>query len=366
MRYHYKDMPSSFRQALKKALTDNRADAFLVFNQEGSGQPITRYLTGFTGSFSICVVNQKQQILLTAALYQEQAQRQAPNWEVRVIKDRSLNQALSSIFSNTKSKQVLIDSQITSFGQALLINKIPRLQIKSAPGLSQQLRIPKTESELRLLKKAASISHKSFRQLLPHIKPGASEQSIAARLEWLLKENGADGSAFSPIIASGKNSALPHAEPNTKKIKSGEPIVIDFGARYQGYNADISRTICLGQAPTKIQEIYDIVRTAQAKGVAKAKAGMTGKELDSVCRDYITAKGYGDSFVHSTGHGLGLEVHELPTVTPSNNNPLPENSVVTIEPGIYLPGLGGVRIEDAVVLNKNGCYNLNQRLPRTL
>ena len=181
-----------------------------------------------------------------------------------------------------------------------------------------------------------------------------------------MAEEGAEGIAFPTIVASGKNGALPHARPSDKKIKSGELVTIDFGACFHGYVSDMTRTIAIGKISTRLKKIYEAVRKAQELGCTKAKAGVTGRQIDAVCRDYLTKQGLGKYFAHSTGHGIGMEVHELPIVSSYSDTLLIEGSVITCEPGVYIPNVGGVRIEDALVLTKGGNTNLSKSLSKEL
>ena len=214
--------------------------------------------------------------------------------------------------------------------------------------------------EIESLKTAIEITDVVFESILSELKIGATEKEISAKISYLFKMNGADGDSYESIIASGYLGALPHARPTNKVFEKGDFVVMDFGALYNGYHADMTRTVVIGEASERHKEIYDIVLESQLAGIKFAKAGVTGKELDQVCRNVIEKAGYGDKFIHSTGHGIGLEVHTYPRISSFNTKPLLENYVVTIEPGIYLAGWGGVRIEDDCWIRKNDCLPLNR------
>ena len=221
------------------------------------------------------------------------------------------------------------------------------------------IRMIKDKKELDLLLKAASIADEAFIHLLEDIKPGCTERSLAGRLEYYMRALGSEKTSFDTIVASGVRSALPHGMASDKVIEVGDFITFDFGAVYKGYHSDMTRTLVVGLANSWQQEIYTIVEEAQRKGLKAAEAGMTGRELDAIVRDSITACGYGDYYVHGTGHGVGLEIHEMPMINKRGATVLQTGMIFTIEPGIYIPGKGGVRIEDTVVLTEDGARALN-------
>jgi Xaa-Pro aminopeptidase len=216
----------------------------------------------------------------------------------------------------------------------------------------------KEDGEIEDLQKAAEITDKAFIELLNEIKPGISERQVSARLSYIMKSLGSEGDSFDTIVASGVNGAKPHHKTSEKKLSQGEFVTIDFGAMYNGYHADVTRTFCLGNADEKQKSIYHIVLKAQMLALEHIRAGVSGKSVDAVARDLITAEGYGDFFGHGLGHGLGLEIHAEPRLSPKYEEKLLLNQVVTVEPGIYIPGWGGVRIEDDVVVLRDGCRNL--------
>ena len=215
------------------------------------------------------------------------------------------------------------------------------------------------------MKKACEITDQALNEVLKDVKAGVSERSLEIKLKNRMIELGADSTWERFIVASGARGAMPHGMASDKLIEDGDMITFDIGCFYQGYSSDMTRTVSLGEPNDKMKEIYEVVLEAQKQGVEAAKAGITGKALDAVCRDYITSQGYGEYFQHGTGHGLGLDVHENPRVSSINDEPLELGACVTIEPGIYISGLGGVRIEDDVILTEDGCIILN-KFPKEL
>ncbi len=237
-----------------------------------------------------------------------------------------------------------------------LRTKFRHVKLDPQTEVVEKLTMIKSEEEIEAIRKAAEIGDAVYENVLPEIKPGVTELDIAAEIAYQTRKCGGEREAFTIIVASGERSALPHGAASSKKIKKGELVTLDFGCVYKGFNSDMTRTVAVGKVPSELQKVYEIVRTAQQEGIDKAQAGMTARELDTIPRDYITLHGYGSKFGHSTGHGLGIEVHELPKVSQRGEKyKLEPNMVVTIEPGIYLDGLGGARIEDDVVIRRDGC-----------
>jgi Xaa-Pro aminopeptidase len=211
----------------------------------------------------------------------------------------------------------------------------------------------KTDSEIKILKVAADIADAAFKHMVEYIRPGLTEMEVSNELEFFMRKAGATSSSFDTIVASGYRGALPHGVASDKIIEKGDMITLDYGAYYKGYVSDITRTLAVGEPDEKLKEIYDIVLQAQMRGMDGIKPGMSGKEADALTRDYITEKGYGEYFGHSTGHGIGLEVHEGPSLASKSEIILEPGMVVTVEPGIYIPGLGGVRIEDDTLITSD-------------
>jgi Xaa-Pro aminopeptidase len=220
-------------------------------------------------------------------------------------------------------------------------------------GIIEKLRLIKTDAEIKILKVAADIADAAFKHILDFLRPGKTELEVSNELEFFMRRAGATSSSFDTIVASGYRSALPHGVASDKVIEAGDIVTMDYGCYYNGYVSDITRTVAVGEPDAKLKEIYDIVLEAQLLGMAGIKPGMTGREADAITRDYITEKGYGEYFGHSTGHGIGLEIHEGPGLSMKSDVILEPGMVVTCEPGIYIPGLGGVRIEDDTLITKD-------------
>ena len=260
-----------------------------------------------------------------------------------------------------------IDSMNMRAGEYLaLLEVAPGLRVRRAEGNLTAVRARKEPGELDAIREAVALSERALRRLLPELRAGQSEQEIAARLSDLLKAEGSEGDAFAPLVQSGPNSALPHGGPSARPRGAGEPLLIAFGGRKGGYPADITRTVFLGDPQPELARIFRVVSEANRAAVAAVGPGVAMQEIDRAARRVITAAGYGESFIHRTGHGLGLEVHEsVPQLAEGVTTPLEPSMVMTIEPGIYLPGVGGVRLEDDVVVSETGAEVLT-RLPHRL
>ena len=237
--------------------------------------------------------------------------------------------------------------------------------MKPAGNVVKKLRMVKRPYELDCIRRAARAADDAFLYVLKQMKPGVREYEIAAEIQYQLKKAGLDGESFPSIVAAGPHSSRPHAVPGEYKMQKGDFVTIDMGAKYRGYCSDMTRTVVIGEADAKQKEVYDVVLTAQKKAVAAVKPGLHCCELDAVAREYIAACGYGENFLHSLGHGVGLDIHEMPTVSKSCDIILEPGMVITIEPGVYLPGWGGVRIEDTVIVTEDGCEIIT-KIPQNL
>lgn len=330
-------------------------DALLVTNLTS-----VRYLSGFTGSSATCLVLSHKAAFISDGRYLTQSSREVKGMEIligaephlEIIKKNGLlKDGLSIGFESDHVPVSLMEKMTALFS---------RCRWEPTAKLVEEIAMVKDEEEIRLIRKAVELTDEVFDQILPELRPGVEEREIAAKISYITRMMGADGDAFDPIVASGPHSALPHAVPSEREFREGDFVVVDFGARYHGYHADMTRTVVIGSVTDRHREVYEVVREAQAQACKSARAGMTCKQMDSVARDIIDQKGYGDRFVHGTGHGLGLEIHTLPRLSQLSEDSLHENYVVTIEPGVYIPDWGGVRIEDDVVIKKDGCEVLNQ------
>ncbi|WKX02213.1 aminopeptidase P family protein [Candidatus Mycoplasma mahonii] len=284
--------------------------------------------------------------------YIEYAQANAKNVKVSLLSKPSIDTFVASKLY----KRIGVEKEYFTLSEVAALKKWwPNAKIVeiSGPGL----RIIKDEAEIKLMKKAGSIALHALKELEADIKPGISELELDRKLEFLLRKHGAKKGSFDAIVVSGKRGSLPHGNPSAKILQTGELLTIDFGALYEGYCSDITRTFHVGNVTDpKILEFEEVLRTAQQMGKDAVKPGVTTGAIDKVCRDYITKKGFGEYFVHSTGHGLGIDVHELPNVTSNKalDVVLEAGMVITVEPGIYIPGVGGIRVEDDILVTKNG------------
>lgn len=352
---------------IRRKLDEYKADAYILLNHESSGQPDTAYVAGFTGSESVVIVTRDNQYILVDGRYVTRSKQESPNFEMKAANRGKVYNDMGSYFPEMGIKSILIDPNTTHYNSVLLFKEgMPELEIKTQPALLHELRSVKNEDEIKKLQESGKVACAAFNQLITEIKPGITERAIAGRLEYLMKEMGADRYSFDSIVASGKMGAFPHYTPSDKEIAVGELVTIDWGCYLNGYASDMTRTIAIGEISDQLRDIYETVKGSQQAGLDAANSGMTGVALDKVCRDYITERDYGQYFVHGTGHGLGMDVHELPYVNTNNNELLPVNSAVSIEPGIYIEGVGGVRIEDCVIIKENGCINLNDHVTKDL
>ncbi|MBU1355996.1 MAG: Xaa-Pro peptidase family protein [Candidatus Edwardsbacteria bacterium] len=340
---------------IKKALRLKKLDAMLFTNLLN-----IRYLAGYSGSSGMLLVNPRGADFLTDFRYKEQSAKEVKNARTTIIVN-SLLEELSRLPAFVKAKKIGIEEQNLSYAQFLQLQKLgPKKKFIPVSGMAENLRQVKTSDEIQKIARAAQIADLAFAKIIKFIKPGLTEKTIAAQLDHTLKMLGSTNPSFDSIVGSGPNGALPHAQPGERKVRKGDFIVLDFGAIFQGYHSDMTRTVCLGKPSEKHLKIYDIVTKAQAAGLKAVKAGVKGREADLAARKIINDAGYGKYYGHGLGHGVGLAVHEAPGVGMKSENPLPENSIVTVEPGIYLPGWGGVRIEDLVVVAKGGCRILSR------
>ncbi len=334
---------------LRQKLAEKEVDAFFI------SQPENRYyLSGFDGSDGFLLITPQNAILATDFRYIEQARRQAPDYEIFQI-THNIADWFPRLVAEFNVKRLGFEAGHITFAlyQQLTdaLNKAKsQLKLVSVDRLVESLRAIKEPEEIELITKASAISDSAFEYIEDIIHIGMSEKEVAWEIEKFMREQGSQTIPFEIIVASGPNSALPHAQPSQHAITSGESIVIDIGARIGGYGSDLSRTICLGSHDDVFNKVYDTVLSAQQGAIAAIKEGMTGGEADNLARKVIKQAGYGEAFGHSLGHGVGLAPHELPRLGPNSLEHLVSGMVFTIEPGIYLTGWGGVRIEDTVVM----------------
>ncbi len=316
-----------------------------------------RYLTGFTGTYAFMLLDRKETFFISDSRYSEYAQSLVAGYAEFLLPGDDLNVTLKGLLKRLNREKLFLEEHSLTLSSFNVMKKSLR-GIKLEPGGSQVniIRMVKDEGEIDLIEKAAEITDSCFRYLTENISPGITEWDVAVEIENFYRKNGCRSSSFDAIVASGSGSSMPHYETSMKKkIKQGDILLIDMGCVYRGYNSDLTRTIFVNSVDKEIEKIYAVVKEAQEKAVKAVRPGISTGRLDSVARDLITEYGYGEMFGHSLGHGLGCEVHELPAVKKNGDIRLKKNMVITIEPGIYLPGKGGVRIEDMVMVAAGGC-----------
>jgi len=325
-------------------------DGFLV-----TSLPNLFWLTGFSGSSGVALVTPKRKVFITDFRYQEQSAQELEGWEI-VIAQKKLFDELPKLGVFSDSFKLGFETEHLSYdGYQRLQEVVLKANLIPIKGKVESLKSLKDEGEIGLMKEAAQIADDAFSEVLGLIRPGATEIELATEFDYRMRKRGAAKVSFETIVASGWRAALPHALPSEKEIREGEMLIFDFGAKYRGYCSDCTRTVFLGRPDEKQREIYQLVRRAQRAGLEGARAGIEASQLDGLSRRIIEEAGYGPNFGHSLGHGVGVSVHEEPRVSAQSKEILKEGMVVTIEPGVYIPNWGGVRIEDMVIIRREGC-----------
>ncbi|MBR6633639.1 MAG: aminopeptidase P family protein [Clostridia bacterium] len=318
------------------------------------------YLTGLESSDGAVLVTKNESYLILDFRYYEIAKATVSDFEV-ILAQRSLLTEAKEICIRERIKALTIEDDYVTLAMSRRISEVfDGFAINNFESLLSEMRAVKTEEEIRKIKKSQELTDSAFEHILYFIRPGITECDVATELDFYMRKNGAQSSAFKTISVSGKKSSLPHGEPGNMPLTVNSFLTMDFGARLDGYCSDMTRTVVLGRADEEMRKIYAIVLDAQQAALAKIHAGILGYQVDAAARDIISKNGYGDNFGHSTGHGLGIEVHERPSFSPSFKEPIPENSVMSIEPGIYIENKYGVRIEDIAVVGKTGAQNLTK------
>lgn len=339
---------------LQNKLKKKNIEAFLVTKKEN-----VRYLSGFTGTAGKILITQNESIFITDFRYLDQAAEQTEGYLIEEISSDFID-GFTKLIKRKKIKNLAFESHELNFkNYQELKEKLKLTSFNPFDSLVEDLRIIKDQKEIEKIKKAVAIADQGFQFLLDFIKPGKTEKEVALELEFFMKRKGGEKNAFDFIVASGKRGALPHGVASDKVIKRGDLVTIDFGTVYQGYHSDITRTIAVGEPQSKLKDIYELVLTAQEKVISEIKPGMNCFDIDKIARDFISEAGYKDNFGHGLGHGVGLEIHEGPRLSYTADCILEKGMVVTDEPGIYISGLGGVRIEDDLLITEKGCQVLN-------
>lgn len=334
---------------LQEKMNKIDVQSFLIMNAVNRN-----YLSGFTGTAGLCLVLDTKAYFITDFRYVEQANSEVLNMEI-VEHQGKVYETVLALLNKHNMKEVAFEKETVTYLEYEIMQKtLENIKLHPVRHVVEELRMIKTTDELEVMQKAAKIADNAFEHIQSYIKPGVRELDVALELEFFMRKSGATSSSFDIIVASGNRSALPHGVASKKEITEGELVTLDYGAYFEGYCSDITRTFAVGEISKELQDIYETVEAAQAYGVEGIKAGMTGKEADAIPRTYINEKGYGDCFGHATGHGLGMEVHEGPSLSPRSNEILKPGMVVTVEPGIYVPNIGGCRIEDDILITNNG------------
>jgi Xaa-Pro aminopeptidase len=330
------------------------AKNYLVLNVEASDRTNQRYLTGFSSTLGATIVLEDRVIFLTDSRYIEDAGDNLPEVELEKIDSRPV-ESTAEVLNDLGIEAVTVDENDISlkFYNELRDN-LDGVELIQVDGVLKKLRETKNEGEIELHQKAADIADETFSHLVDFIEPGITERDVALELEFFMRKNGAESVSFPPIVAYGPQSAKPHAKPGDRVLDPGNLLLIDMGARYHGYCSDLTRTMFLGEPTSKVQEVYQIVLDAQLSGLEALGPGESAREVHEVTCDVIEGAGYGDRYDHGAGHGVGLEVHESPKLDDKSDDTLEPGNVVTMEPGIYLPGWGGIRIEDMVRITEDG------------
>jgi len=340
------------------ALKFQAMDALLVTQPEN-----LFYLSGFTGDAGALLITAGKSYIITDFRFIEQTREQCPHLEIFKI-ETTLVEALADLVGRLNLPSLYFETDYLSYKfYETLHEKLGEVVLHPLEGIVEQFRLVKDQDELAAIQQAMSLLDEGYRHICGFIKPGVSEREVALELEIFMRLRGAEKTSFPFIVASGYRAALPHGEASAKAISLGEVVTLDFGVVVDNYCSDMTRTVALGAPNDQIKEIYSIVLDAQLAGLGAVKAGVPASAVDKAAREVIASHGYGDYFGHSTGHGVGLAVHEGPTLNARNAMVLQAGMVVTVEPGIYLPGIGGVRIEDSVVVEQNG-YRLLTKSPK--
>lgn len=337
--------------ALRAALAASRPplDALLV-----TGAANRRYLSGFTGSAGLLVVTPAEALLLTDFRYAEQAGAEAPGWTVVETGQEPLAD-LRRCLVDLGVRRVGFEAEHVSVAQRERWQEaVPAVEWVPTAGLVERLRQVKDADEQAAIRRAAAVAAAAFEAVLPLVRPGVRERDLALELEYHLRRQGAEAVAFEVIVASGPRAALPHARPGDRRLEPGDAVIFDFGAVVDGYCSDCTRTVAVGRAGETLRHVHALVREAQRAALEAVRAGVEARTVDAAARSRIEAAGYGERFGHATGHGVGLEVHEAPRLGRGSQDVLAAGMVVTVEPGVYLPGQLGVRIEDLVVVGEDG------------
>lgn len=331
-----------------------------------TGEANCYYAAGFMGE-GIALVTRRGSWYFTDSRYTEAADKAIGNAAVirEVSRERPFSALINEALAASGAEKVGFEDQRMTVAEHAVYSEKLHCTLTPASALMTELRGSKDEEELSCMIAAQRIAEGALAQILKEIRPGMTEKEIAARLNYLMVSAGAEKTSFDTIVASGPNGSMPHAVPGMRKVREGDFITMDFGCVYKGYCSDMTRTVALGRPSDEMRNVYDIVLQAQLAGIAAARAGVTGAAIDGAARKVIQDAGYGSCFGHSFGHSLGIDIHEAPNAAPGNDKPMPDGAVISAEPGIYLPGRFGVRIEDVMILRPDGAQVIT-KAPKAL
>ncbi|HVB91753.1 MAG TPA: Xaa-Pro peptidase family protein [Acidimicrobiales bacterium] len=345
--------------ALRAGFDDAGVEALLITTLAN-----VRYLTGFAGSAGVLVVTPDGALLTTDGRYRTQSEEQVRDAGAAVeiaIGNLTGQQKSVGAFLSASTRVGLEAENVSWAGQITWSGLLHTTELVPTHNAVEALREVKDAAEIARMERAAAIADAALYEVLPLLASGVTEEHFALELDTAMRRGGAEGVAFETIVAAGENSAMPHHRPGSRPIRQGDPVVVDFGATYEGYRSDMTRTFCVGGEPEgDMARVFAVVGASQAAGAAAVRPGIATKEVDDVCRAIIAEAGWADRFEHGTGHGVGLDIHEAPTVSQLGTAILAPGFVVTVEPGVYLPGLGGVRVEDTLVVTEDGSRPLTR------
>ena len=344
-------------ERLRERIRRERAGGLLVTELSN-----VRYLSGFSGSSAILLVRPDRVVFYTDGRYAEQSASELAQVgveaEITIVKN---SERLEAVATATRDlARLAIESDAITFTFERQLEDVLKPELVPTTSLVEALRAVKDAGELARIERACEIADVAFAQTKERLLEEPSERDYAAELEYEMRKRGADGASFETIVTSGPRAAMPHAQPTARLIVPGELVVIDFGASFDGYHSDMTRTVCVDEPTGEAASVLEAVATSQRAGLLAVSAGVTGREVDAACRKSLDDAGYGAAFAHSTGHGIGIDVHERPWVSATSADILEEGTVITVEPGVYLPGRLGARIEDTVVVTSSGCRPLTK------
>jgi len=348
---------------LRKNLRDENLDALLVSKSSN-----VSYLTDFSGDSSYLVVGRRQTILVSDGRFTEQIREECPGIEAHIRRTTGvkMSAAVAKVCRSLKIGRLGIDAGAMTVAEAAeMRGAMAKIEIMETSGLVESLRATKDSDELRLIRDAIRMAETAFTAFRSTLHTGESEKQVADRLEMLVRQSGAEQGSFDAIVAVGPHGAQGHAKPDGRPLVEGQPIVVDWGAAGRFYKSDLTRVLAIRTIPAKLEAVYKVVLKAQERAIQKIRPGIKGQEVDAEARATIEKSGFGRFFAHSTGHGIGLEVHEAPALRPNSDTILQPGMVVTVEPGIYIRGWGGVRIEDDVLVTRTG-HEVLSTLPKDL